>query len=254
MTTAAPTRQVDIRYQPSQEQIGTYQREGWVLLPGLIDAGTAQALRDEVMGIMEIIGLPVTALKQTYEYLPGSLLDSLINGRLREVASALIGVQAHRYLPFTAVKSPGGGKFSFHQDNQYTRHDGPSINLWFALQPISEANGGLRMLSRSHLDGTIESVAARDGDREYRRVPIEPSEFTPIAMQPGDCCAFTRLTVHGSGANTSSEPRVGYACQFHGHDTRWLDNGEWKLLRDHPRFQVAPVAEITRPKGKVDGH
>ena len=73
-------------------------------------------------------------------------------------------------------------------------------------------------------------------------------------MQPGDCCAFTRLTVHGSGANTSSSPRVGYACQFHGHDTRWLDNGEWKLLRDHPRFKVDPVSEITRPKGKVDGH
>jgi 2-oxoglutarate-dependent dioxygenase len=252
MTTAAPARQVDIRYLPSPEQIGTYQREGWALLPGLIDPATAQALRDEVMGIMDIIGLPVTALKQTNEYLAGSALDALINGpRLREVASALLGVQARRYLPFTAVKSPGGGKFSFHQDNQYTRHDGPSINLWFALQPMGEAEGCLRMLPRSHRDGTLESVEAEGG---HRRVRIEPTQFTPVIMQPGDCCAFTRLTVHGSGANTSSAPRVGYACQFHGYDTRWLDNGEWKLLRDHPRFKVDPVAEITRPKGKVDGH
>src|SRR4051812_28172564 len=167
MSTTAPARQVDIRYQPTAEQIGTYQREGWVLLPGLIDPSAAQALRDEVMGIMDIIGLPLTALKQTHEYLPGSALDSLINGsRLRAVASAMMGVQAHRYLPFTAVKSPGGGKFSFHQDNQYTRHDGPSCNLWIALQPIDESNGGLRMLSRSHLGGTLDSVAAKDGDRE----------------------------------------------------------------------------------------
>jgi hypothetical protein len=252
MSTALPSAAVDIRFLPSDEQIGTYHREGWVILPGLIDAAAARALRDEILGILDIIGLPLTALKQTHEYLPGSALDALVNGaRLRAVAGALMGVEAHRYLPFTAVKSPGGGKFSFHQDNQYTRHDGPSINLWFALEAMDEDNGALRMLPRSHLQGTLESVPADEG---HRRVRIEPDQFTVARMRPGDCCAFSRLTVHGSGPNRSAIPRVGYACQFHGHDTRWLDNGEWKLLREHPRFAVDPVAEITRPKGKVDGH
>src|SRR4051812_50010505 len=118
MSTTAPARQVDIRYQPTAEQIGTYQREGWVLLPGLIDPAAAQALRDEIMGIMDIIGLPLTALKQTSEYLAGSALDSLVNGpRLRAVASAMMGVQAHRYLPFTAVENPRGGQVSLHHDH-----------------------------------------------------------------------------------------------------------------------------------------
>lgn len=252
MSTLARPVQIQARYRPSPEQIATYHREGWVLLPGLIAPEAAEALREEVMGIMDLIGLPVTALKQTAEYLAGSAIDHLIHDELLGgVASELMGVRAHPYLPFTAVKSPGGGKFSFHQDNQYTRHDGPSINCWFALTPMGEAEGCLRMLPRSHTNGTLEAVVQEDG---HRRVTIEPKDFVTVAMQPGDCCAFSRVTVHGSGANTTSAPRVGYACQFHGHDTRWLDGDQWPLLRDKPRFQIGPVAAITRPKGKIDGH
>ena len=69
------------------------------------------------------------------------------------------------YLPFTAVKSGGGGgRFHFHQDNQYTRFDGPGINIWIALSPMSPENGCLQVVPRSHLAGTLDSVENPDGD------------------------------------------------------------------------------------------
>ena len=79
---------------------------------------------------MDLIGLPVTKLKQTHEYLEGSALDGFVNSPgLLSLAEQLMEGSSTLYLPFTAVKSPGGGRFHFHQDNQYTRFDGPGIWL-----------------------------------------------------------------------------------------------------------------------------
>ena len=239
------------------EQLKFYHEEGYLLIRGLIPTEAAAALKTEVMQIMDLIGLPFTKLKQTFEYLEGSDLDAFVNSlRLKSLAEQLMGGPGSVYLPFTAVKSGGGGgRFHFHQDNQYTRHDGPACNLWCALSPMRKENGCLQIVPRSHLNGTLTSIQSPDGD-DHRAVATDPVKYEVIEMEPGDCVAFTRLTVHGSGQNVTPEPRVAYAVQFHRNDSRWLDRetGEYKLLTEHPRFKVGPVKEITVPKGKTDGH
>ena len=198
-----------------------YRTEGYMVLPGLIDPATAETLRGEVRGIMEIIGLGKTKLRQTHEYLAGRGLDALVNSpNLCRVAAMLMEGPATLYLPFTAVKTGatpggevGGGEFHFHQDNQYTRFDGPGINLWIALMPMTEENGCLRIMPRSHLNGTLPAESP-DNDG-HRAVTFAVTDAVPIVMQPGDCVAFSRLTVHGSGPNHSPEHRVAYAVQFH---------------------------------------
>lgn len=238
-------------------EIAFYKKEGYLLLPGLLDASAAEELRAEVMEIMDQIGLPLTKLQQTSQYLAGSKLDRLVNSaRLRGLAGQLMGGPSSVYLPFTAVKSAeGGGRFHFHQDNQYTRFDGPGINLWTALNPMSPENGCLQVVPRSHLRGDLRAIASGDGD-QHRKIDWEPEDFLPIRMHAGDCIAFSRLTVHGSGANTSSEHRVAYALQFHRDDVSAVwDDQPPRLLKGSGRWSTGPVQEIVRPKpGKVDGH
>jgi 2-oxoglutarate-dependent dioxygenase len=237
-----PRRRLD------ETQLRFYQEEGYTLLPGLLTAEQAAALRREVLDILALIGLPMTKLKQTHEYLKGSGLDALVNSpNLRLLAEQLLGGPATLYLPFTAVKSGGGGgRFHFHQDNQYTRWDGPGINLWIALERMTPENGCLQIVPRSHLHGTLESMPSVDGD-SHRMVTFEPEDFLQVRMEPGDCVAFSRLTVHGSGQNVTPEPRIAYALQFHRNDARWLKDGEWLLLTEHPRWSVGPVERITVP-------
>lgn len=244
--------------------IAHYQREGYVLLPGLVSPEAARALRAEVMNIMDTIGLGTTKLKQSSEYLAGGALDTLVNSaRLRNIASRLMDAPATLYLPFTAVKSganaasgsgSGGGRFHFHQDNQYTRFDGPGINLWFALAPMTPENGCLQVVPRSHEHGTLASFSP-DGDG-HKSVTFEPDDFVSVVMQPGDCVAFSRLTVHGSGANASPDSRVAYAVQFARDDVNYsLDGGQtWTFLKNNPRWRTGPVKAITVPKDKLDGH
>lgn len=194
-----------------------YQEEGWLLLPGLLSHEDAGRLRGEVLDIMESIGLGISKLRQNREYLEGSRLDAFVNSpALRSITTQLMGGDSSLYLPFTAVKSGGGGgRFHFHQEYQYTSYDGPGINLWFALNEMTPENGCLQVVPRSHISGTLKADVLEDG---HRSVTHEPEDFLSIQMQPGDCLAFSRLTVHGSGPNITDAPRVAYAVQYHIND------------------------------------
>lgn len=268
--TAAPstTESVIQSLHLTANEIRFYQNEGYLYLPGLVSAEAA-ALRAEVMDIMDALRLDrsnlgratsaADKLRQTHQYLRGSRLDAMVNGEaLRSIASQLIEGPARLYLPFTAVKAGGGGgQFHFHQDNQYTPHDPGmgSINIWFALNDMTPENGCLRICPRSHLHGTLDATLSGDGD-SHRKVTFEPEDFLPLRMRAGDAVAFSRLTVHGSGANETGEPRVAYAVQYHREDVRFQLRDEpdapWQLLKGADRWgHIGPVDRITPPNDGV---
>jgi 2-oxoglutarate-dependent dioxygenase len=236
-----------------------YNREGYLQIPGLLPLDVAESLREEVMHIMNTIGgFEGNKLKQTNEYLEGSLIDQYVHSEnLRNVATQLMGGEALLYLPFTAVKGSGGGMFHFHQDNNYTHLDGPSVNLWMALTDMTPENGCLMVVPRSHTQGTLESSNSPDGD-QHQMLSVKEEDFLPIRMRPGDVVAFTRLTIHGSGGNSTPDPRVAYAIQYGRNDVNWKARGtdKWAPLATTPRWPDAlkPVQKLTVPKGKIDGH
>lgn len=251
-----------IRYTDlTQNEITFYNTYGYLMLPGLISRESASAIAENVLEIMEGLGTPREQLKvahktgdklrQTKQYLTNTPLARLVNSeRLNAIASHLMGGASTIYLPFTAVKNGGGGgKFHFHQDNQYTRFDGPGINIWFALVEMTPENGCLQIAPSTHLDGTVDSIESEDKDG-HRMVAVEPESFLPLRMMPGDAVAFTRLTLHGSGANNTNEPRLGYAVQYHRDDVSASRNGEAiGLLKDNPVYDVGPVTSFTTDGG-----
>lgn len=236
-------------------EVRFYQNEGYLYLPGFVRAEEVDALREEVLDVLEANGISreqlsratstADKLRQCSQYLAGSRLDALINSpETLAVASRLIGGKAYRYLPFTAVKAAGGGGvFDYHQDNNYTHHDPAvgSINIWVALVDMTPENGCLEVVPRSHLNGQLPSVETGDG---HRKLEIDPSTLFPVRMRAGDAIAFTRWTVHGSGKNTTDQPRVAYALQYHREDVKWKDGNTWKRLVDYPRSQTPPVTRL----------
>lgn len=237
-------------------ELAAYHGEGYVLLKGLLSPKSAQTIYADVMHIMNTIGLGTTALKQTSEYLPETALDRFVNSEgLQQYASALMNGDAKLYLPFTAVKSPsGGGAFHYHQDNQYTRFNGPGINLWAALVPMSEENGCLYFVPHSHYLGTLPSV--KDAAGKVHESGIEPLHAVPLPMEPGDVVAFSRLTVHGSGRNTTTAPRTAYAVQYARADISYTrDHGNtWQTVAEAgPGWRTGPVEALTVPESR-DGH
>ncbi len=241
----------------SANEIKFYDTFGYLSLPGLISGSAAAELAREVTNVMEALGVSQEQLRaastskdklrQSRQYLAGSGLERLVHSdALLAIAAQLMGGPSTLYMPFTAVKSGGGGgRFHFHQDNQYTRFDGPGINIWFALMEMKPENGCLQMAPGSHLRGTLDSVESEDRDG-HRTVAIEPDDFLPLRMMPGDAVAFSRLTLHGSGANSTDQPRLGYAVQYHRDDVRAASGGvDIGLLKENPRYEIKPVEAIS---------
>jgi phytanoyl-CoA hydroxylase len=248
-------------------EIRFYREEGYLYLPGVVTAHTVSKLQEEVYDVMEAAGRTRDDLRHTTgakgklyqsgQYLRDSTLDHYINSpELRSIASQLMGGESSLYMPFSAVKSGGGGgTFHFHQDNQYTRFDGPGVNLWLALSPMSPENGCLMVVPKSHLEGTIDRIQSPDGDG-HRTVAADPTKFLPIRMNAGDLIAFSRLTLHGSGPNGTDDPRLAYAVQFFRDDVKatW-DGQEPQLLKGANRWNTGPVDFLTTPDSKSqDGH
>jgi 2-oxoglutarate-dependent dioxygenase len=243
---------------PSAAEVKKYKDEGYIVFRNFLSRSTAEQLRREVMEIMDVIGLGHTKLKQTAQYLHGSQLASYIQSDgLQKAAGTLMESPAHLYLPFTAVKSGGGGgKFHFHQDGNYTPYpQGSGINFWMALVPMREDNGGLRIVPGSHRNGEVASENAGDNDT-HRKTSLEPETSVLLEMEPGDCVAFSRWTIHGSGPNSTNEHRVAYAVQFHSEDAVAIFDGAEHLLIKEPRFtDIWGVDEIAAANaGARDGH
>jgi 2-oxoglutarate-dependent dioxygenase len=240
-------------------EIRFYRSEGWLLIPNVLPPQLVQTLRREVMQVMETLGgLAGKKLHGTNQYPVGTTIETFVNDEhVRDLAAQLMGGPSTLYMPFMAVKGQGGGVFHFHQDNQYTRfEDGMGgINLWFALTDMTPENGCLMVVPRSHLAGDLESAPSGDDD-VHKKVIYEPDDFLPVRTHAGDCIAFSRLTVHGSGPNTTAEPRIAYPLQFHRDDVSWIDpaSGERKLLKKFPKWNNKGVEKLTVPTGKADGH
>ena len=218
-----------------------------MIVKGLLEQAAVPVLRENILDVLTARNMGDSFLAQTSEYLAGSAIDSFVNHHdLNNVASSILGGKAHLYLPFTAVKGPQQGEFKFHQDNQYTLLGGPACNCWLALSQTSVANGCLKIVAKSHLSGTLDSKKMFGGSA-HLSVTDEPDSWVDIELEAGDCVIFNRLTVHGSGANTTEGVRVGYAIQFFREDVSWFDRKEecWNLLTEVPRFRTGPVEEFS---------
>ena len=109
----------------TDSEVQLYNDLGYLMLPGFLNATFLESLKEEALSNLEHSGITRESLynatttgdklRQCSKYLAGSELDRLINSpRTLNVASRLIGGKACRYLPFTAVKSAGGGEFHLH--------------------------------------------------------------------------------------------------------------------------------------------
>jgi 2-oxoglutarate-dependent dioxygenase len=233
-------------------EIKMYKKQGFLVIPGLIDPQKVNAVRNEVLNNVRLAcGSKSSKLAQTGQYTKDSLLDSMINSEeALSIVEQLLGGASTVYLPFSAVKSAnGGGEFHFHQDNQYTTLDGPALNMWIAMNDMTPENGCLGICPGSHKAGTLESVESPDKDT-HRTVNYKIEEFLPLRMRAGDAVVFDRLTVHGSGKNLTNRDRVAYAIQFNRNDVNARFQGETEFipLSIRPRSNTKPVDAIKNLK------
>jgi non-heme Fe2+,alpha-ketoglutarate-dependent halogenase len=142
---------------------------------------------------------------------------------------------------------------SWHQDSVYSGwHLTPSTSAWIALTPSHRANGCMRVIPGSHLQGPLQHVNVEDESNLLRRGEqvkiVDEFEAVDVVLRPGEMSLHQSTIIHGSTPNTSAEPRIGFIVRF-------VTSGI--TSRDRPFLRARGVADcshlrLVEPPTEVD--
>ena len=248
----------------SPEQIQQYKRDGFLLLPRLIDPHTLDGLnrrfldivegRQPVTGAMKIMQdvmvvkgavQPETALHGVNKLF--CLEDDEVLSTFASLPAvvncvrSIIGDDIYSLTSNVFNKPPRvDGKHPLHQDLRYfsMRPASAIVAVWTAMLPTSRENGCLAVIPGSHVEGAL-THGTPDWDYVnsgfFGTDEVDRERRQNIAMAPGDKLLFHHLLVHGSGRNRTDAFRRAISVHYASASCE-SPKGDW---RGKP--QVRPI-------------
>lgn len=206
-----------------QDLVHQYQQEGYVVVPGLFSLEETAQYRDHFMALRAKGGYPgdfsgVNAedgdpLKKFPRMIHMHRWDEvslewMIDARLREWLTALMGMEPFAVQTMLYFKPAGARGQALHQDQFYLKvRPGTCAAAWMALDRCDEENGCLQAVPGSHRLPVLCTERA-DTAQSFTEVeaPLpEGMRPVPVIMEPGDVLFFEGHVVHGSLPNRSAD-------------------------------------------------
>ena len=256
----------------SSEQIAEFAEQGYVFLPNVFSAAEVQALMREVPGILrqerqEVVRekdgkTPRTAFAvHTYNDAFGRLAR---HPRLIEPVEQLLGgpVYIHQF-KINAKAAFDGDVWQWHQDYGTWQRDDDmpearAMNIALFLDDVTEFNGPLMFIPRSHKRGVLEaghdvtttSLPAMDARPRHHPRPgrARAGSWPPRGRRARSSCS-TAIWCTASPSNLSPWDRtIVYisACHVDNHIRRFK-RPEWIAHRDFTPIQCLPDDCLLQP-------
>jgi ectoine hydroxylase-related dioxygenase (phytanoyl-CoA dioxygenase family) len=229
----------------TREQVDQYHREGYVVYPGLLDAGEVAAFLSEIEAIsagntlashdkgrleMEPNQAPDgTRVRRIYEpctHYPGfrALSEST---KLLDCVEQLLGPNLFFHYSKINMKPPAiGSVVEWHQDLSYYPLTNPdSVSILFYLDDADRGNGCLQVIPRRHRDPLMDHT--RDGLFQGRVTePVDESQAVALEGTAGTVIFMHAMTPHSSLTNSSDRARRTLILSYRAADAYPIYCGE----------------------------
>jgi ectoine hydroxylase-related dioxygenase (phytanoyl-CoA dioxygenase family) len=109
---------------------------------------------------------------------------------------------------------------AWHQDGEYATFLGGAraVSAWIALTDSTRENGCMRVVPRSHAQPLAHVERHAEGNLLSRgqelAVAVDESEAVDVVLHAGEMSLHDINLVHGSGANRSASPRIGFIVRY----------------------------------------
>ena len=209
-----------------------YERDGYLVVDGLVDAETVQALRAETYAIAtgargailgsDILGSETGSAGATGDALLQRVLaihfphkasplmqHMLSHPGIVDVLVRLLGPNVKSMQSMLFLKSAGKPGQAWHQDEHYIpTRDRSLVGAWIALDDATLENGCLWMHPGSHASGVIWPTRAHndarfDHSEESFGWPFPREGGVPVVIRAGSVAFFNGYTLHRSLNNTA---------------------------------------------------
>lgn len=226
----------------AQEEVETYLRQGYLVVPDLLSAQELDAFTayEAERGDSGPRGLQNHKTDLQWARIAG-------HRRITAIAAQLLEGEPQIVQTMYMAKAPEGGTgVALHQDTHYIRNTPNTLMAcWIAFSDTDRDNGGLCVIPGSNHEGLYPTDAVREpgehaaweqvyamGDadgnhwdetmRSFDIVGLDRGRLEYLTVPRGSGVFFTGLTIHGSFANRSSDrPRLAFATHFVRHET-WI--------------------------------
>jgi phytanoyl-CoA hydroxylase len=215
-------------------EMGSFQRDGYVLLRGLIPPDAIDTLLNRYLGLVHSV------TGRTFSDAFGKDLVDFYNENPKIESAVYVAMRDHTWLEeFSRIPSlsesagsligkPHGllQKIVFridmpewtaelahwHQDYFYVRGNTEIVTAWVPLQDTRWDRGCLMVMPGSHAEGPVEH------DLKIGKKSIPSSIFSRevryVEMQKGDVLIFSSLLLHSSSLNVSNSIRYSVQSRY----------------------------------------
>lgn len=229
---------LDGEYALSSEQIEGFERDGHVLLRGVVAPAEMAAYRPLLVEAVDHHDLERQAMERSVSghsqgwkfvenlwRLNPVARQFVLARRFGKIAADLLGVEAVRlFRDQSYFKASGGGNTPWHQDGYFMPLDtADSVTMWIALSDVSADMATMTFVSGSHRRGYLGTSMPLDASMdEFERSLVGSGMHLANygAMAAGDASFHTGWTLHGTRQNTSPRMREALVVVFFADGAR----------------------------------
>lgn len=177
--------------------------------------------------------------------------DLALHPRILDCVARIVGEDILVHSTSLFCKRPKTADFvSWHQDGYYWNLDEPRlVSAWIALTDSAPDNGCLRVVPGSQarrMEHRSAPMRANDmlASGLEIAVSVDEREAQDVVLEAGQMSLHHVLIVHGSHANRSTRPRIGFAVRYVAPEVRQeRDHHEVLLARGSDRYGHYRVIE-----------
>ncbi len=243
-----------VRRALTAEEREHYEREGYVIVPGVIPPPELAAIDAEIDRLLETLmeerRVRGEARANAHHEDSGSILqlglrspvcqqvaeDPRVLDLIDEIVAPGIAIYSVKLIakpPFTDIPC------HWHQDDAYYVKQSASqtrMSVWVPLQDAHERNGCLWIVPGSHLWG-LQQHANKDygqcrlsmNDAEIDAVLKD--QAVPVPVSAGSAVLFSALLWHGSKGNDTAAVRRAFITSYQEATVARGNGAQWKVLR-----------------------
>jgi ectoine hydroxylase-related dioxygenase (phytanoyl-CoA dioxygenase family) len=210
------------------EQLRQYERDGFLVLPGYLDAATVAELARGAEEVARCVGpiqprtprLQVDLIDNQYRL---RMIEPVVDlgepfarlaadERVTGLFESLFNEPPVLFEDKLNYKHPRGGTpFPMHQDYPYWQRYTPRlVSALIYIDAATEANGCLEVVPGWHRKGILANGPVKVGlmtDSHVCTDSIDPSLVVKVPGPPGTMILFSCFTPHASAPNLSDRPR-----------------------------------------------
>ena len=208
----------------SSAQVEFYKREGYVIYREPVFAPAKfQGLKHHFEA--KLAALPPDGRPESMDvphFTDTKLFDWLFSDEALDLVEPLLGPDICLFSSHFICKPKGNGKrVPWHEDSFYWRGmiDPMEVaTIWLAIDPSTEVNGGMQVISRTHNHGYSDYEPVDPAKNVFHIEIIEAqrdaSRIVKMDLEPNQCSIHDGKLIHGSPPNTSTIRRCGYTMRY----------------------------------------